>query len=130
LPYTTLFRSQFTHSRLMSWVAFDRGIKTVEHFGLEGPLERWRQLRDEIHDDICSNAFDEKRNTFVQYYGGEELDAALLLIPQTGFLPPEDPRVVGTVAAIERELVRDGLVMRYTKDVVDPTREGAFLACS
>ena len=121
---------QFTHSRLMSWVAFDRGIKSAEHFALEGPVERWRELRDMIHDDICSNAFDEKRNTFVQYYGGVELDAALLLIPQTGFLPPNDPRVVGTVAAIERELVRDGLVMRYTKDVVDPTREGAFLACS
>ena len=120
----------FTHSRLMSWVAFDRGVKSAEHFGLEGPVARWRELRAEIHADICSNAFDATRNTFVQYYGGGELDAALLLIPQTGFMPPDDPRVVGTVAAIERELVRDGLVMRYTKDVVDPTREGAFLACS
>jgi GH15 family glucan-1,4-alpha-glucosidase len=120
----------FTHSRLMSWVAFDRGVKSCERFALEGPVERWRALRAEIHDDICTHAFDARRNTFVQYYGGMELDAALLLIPQTGFLPPEDPRFVGTVAAIERELVRDGLVMRYTKDVLDPTREGAFLACS
>ncbi|MCC7079458.1 MAG: glycoside hydrolase family 15 protein [Burkholderiales bacterium] len=120
----------FTHSRLMSWVAFDRGIESCERFGLNGSPERWRELRAEIHDDICANAFDAERNTFVQYYGGTDLDAALLLIPQTGFLPPDDPRIVGTVAAIERELVRDGLVMRYTKDVVDPTREGAFLLCA
>ncbi len=120
----------FTHSRLMSWVAFDRGVKSAEHFGLAAPLERWRELRAEIHADICSKGFDANRNTFVQHYGGSDLDGALLLIPQTGFLPPDDPRVVGTVAAIERELVRDGLVMRYTKDVVDPTREGAFLVCS
>jgi GH15 family glucan-1,4-alpha-glucosidase len=120
----------FTHSRVMSWVAFDRAVKSCERFGLEGPVDRWRELRAEIHDDILSNAFDERRNTFVQYYGGKELDAALLLIPQTGFLPADDPRVAGTVEAIERELVRGPFVMRYTKDVVDPTREGAFLACS
>jgi GH15 family glucan-1,4-alpha-glucosidase len=121
----------FTHSRLMSWVAFDRGVKSCEHFGLDGPVDRWRELRAAIHDDVCSNAFDAKRNTFVQYYGASELDAALLLIPQTGFLPPKDPRIVGTVAAIENELMRgDGLVMRYTKDVIDPSREGAFLICS
>lgn len=120
----------FTHSRLMSWVAFDRGVKSCEHFGLDGPVARWRALRAEIHEDICRNAFDAERNTFVQYYGGPDLDAALLLIPQTGFLPPEDPRIAGTVAAIERELMRGGLVMRYSKDIVDPTREGAFLACS
>ena len=121
----------FTHSRLMSWVAFDRGIKSCERFGLEGPVDRWRKIRAEIHDDVCANAFDAKRSTFVQHYGGSELDAALLLIPQTGFLPPDDPRIVGTVAAIERELVRgDGLVMRYTKDALDPQREGAFILCS
>jgi GH15 family glucan-1,4-alpha-glucosidase len=114
----------------MSWVAFDRGVKSAEHFGLEAPLQRWRELRAEIHEDICANGFDARRNTFVQYYGGDELDAALLLIPQTGFLPPQDPRIAGTVAAIERELMRDGLLMRYTKDIVDPTREGAFLVCS
>ena len=120
----------FTHSRLMSWVAFDRAVKSCERFGLEGPVDRWREILDESHDDVMSNAFDERRNTFVQYYGGKELDAALLLIPQTGFLPADDARVAGTVEAIERELVRGPFVMRYTKDVVDPTREGAFLACS
>jgi GH15 family glucan-1,4-alpha-glucosidase len=120
----------FTHSRLMSWVAFDRAVKSVERFDLEGPVEKWRSLRAEIHADICEHAFDAQRNTFVQYYGGHELDAALLLIPQTGFLPADDPRIAGTVAAIEQELKRGPFVMRYTKDVVDPTREGAFLACS
>jgi GH15 family glucan-1,4-alpha-glucosidase len=121
----------FTHSRLMSWVAFDRGVKSCERFGLHGPVERWREIRAEIHGDVCANAFDTKRNTFVQYYGASELDAALLLIPQTGFLPAKDPRIAGTVAAIERELVRgDGLVMRYSKDAADPQREGTFLLCS
>jgi GH15 family glucan-1,4-alpha-glucosidase len=121
----------FTHSRLMSWVAFDRAVKSCERFGLDGPVERWREVRAEIHADVCANAFDEKRNTFVQYYGARDLDAALLLIPQTGFLPAKDPRIAGTVAAIERELMRgNGLVMRYTKDVADPQREGAFLLCS
>jgi GH15 family glucan-1,4-alpha-glucosidase len=121
----------FTHSRLMSWVAFDRGVKSCERFGLEGPVERWREVRAEIHADVCANAFDEKRNTFVQSYGARDLDAALLLLPQTGFLPAQDPRIAGTVAAIEQELVRgDGLLMRYTKDVADPQREGAFLLCS
>ncbi|HEX5046721.1 MAG TPA: glycoside hydrolase family 15 protein [Gammaproteobacteria bacterium] len=121
----------FTHSRVMSWVAFDRGVQGCERFGLDGPVDRWRAIRDEIHRDLCANGFDERRNTFVQYYGGRELDAALLLIPQTGFLPPDDPRIAGTVAAIERELVRaDGLVLRYSKDAADPAREGAFLACS
>jgi pentatricopeptide repeat protein len=121
----------FTHSRLMSWVAFDRGVKSCERFGLDGPVDRWREIRAEIHDDVCKNAFDAKRNTFVQYYGARELDAALLLIPQTGFLPADDPRIAGTVAAIERELMRDdGLVYRYTKDAEDTKREGAFLICS
>jgi len=121
----------FTHSRVMSWVAFDRGIKSCERFGLDAPVDRWREIRTAIHEDVCANAFDAKRNTFVQYYGARELDAALLLIPQTGFLPANDPRIAGTVAAIERELVSDdGLVMRYTKDVEDLGREGAFLICS
>src|SRR5688572_28820050 len=121
----------FTHSRVMTWVAFDRCVKSCERFGLDGPVDRWREIRTEIHDDVCKNAFDSKRNTFVQYYGARDLDAALLLIPQTGFLPANDPRIAGTVAAIERGLVRDdGLVMRYTKDVEDPGREGAFLICS
>ncbi|NLD70207.1 MAG: glycoside hydrolase family 15 protein [Limnobacter sp.] len=123
----------FTHSRLMCWVAFDRGIRACEHFGHEGPVERWRSLRDEVHADICANGFDRSRNTFVQYYGGRPLDAALLQIPQVGFLPCDDPRVVGTVDAIERELMRDGLVRRYSTDEVDDGvggHEGAFLACS
>jgi GH15 family glucan-1,4-alpha-glucosidase len=115
----------------MSWVAFDRGVQSCERFGLDGPVDRWRAIAEEIHRDICANGFDSSRNTFVQYYGGSELDAALLLIPQTGFLPPDDPRIAGTVAAIERELVLDGgLVLRYSKDAADPSREGAFIACS
>jgi GH15 family glucan-1,4-alpha-glucosidase len=121
----------FTHSRVMSWLAFDRGIKACERCGLDGPVDRWRELRAEIHDDVCAKAYDAERNTFVQYYGATDLDAALLLIPQTGFLAADDPRFVGTVAAIERELVdSDGLVMRYTKDAANPQREGAFLLCS
>jgi GH15 family glucan-1,4-alpha-glucosidase len=121
----------FTHSRLMSWVAFDRGVKSCERFRLDGPVDRWREIRAEIHADICANAFDAKRNSFVQYYGASEVDAALLLMPQMGFLPAKDPRFVATVAAIERELVRgDGLVMRYAEDEADPQPEGAFLLCS
>ncbi len=123
----------FTHSRLMCWVAFDRAVKSAEHFGLTGPVEHWRAVRDGIHADVCANGFDARRGTFVQYYGGTPLDAALLLLPQTGFLPPGDPRVRGTVAAIERELLRDGFVLRYSTDEVDDGLEGgegAFLACS
>jgi len=123
----------FTHSRLMCWVAFDRAVKSVEHFGLEGPVERWRTIRDEIHEDVCSRGFDSQRGTFVQHYGGTALDASLLLLPQTGFLPPGDPRVVATIAAIERELKRDGFVLRYATAEVDDGLEGgegAFLACS
>ncbi len=123
----------FTHSRLMCWVAFDRAVKSSEHFGLDGATGHWRKVRREIHDDICANGFDKGRNSFVQHYGGTALDASLLLIPQFGFLPPEDPRVVGTVEAIERELLVDGFVLRYPTEHVDDGvggREGAFLACS
>jgi GH15 family glucan-1,4-alpha-glucosidase len=126
-------RRHFTHSKLMAWVAFDRAIKSVESFGRSGPVDEWRTLRAQIHDDICANGFDPEKNSFVQYYGGKGVDAALLLIPQVGFLPPEDPRVHGTVAAIERELMEGGLVLRYrTQENVDglPKGEGAFLACS
>jgi GH15 family glucan-1,4-alpha-glucosidase len=126
-------RRHFTHSRLMAWVAFDRAIKGVEAFGLSGPVEEWRQLRTQIHADICNKGFDPEKNSFVQYYGGKGVDAALLLIPQVGFLPPEDPRVQGTIAAIERELMVDDLVLRYrTEENVDglPPGEGAFLACT
>src|SRR6185295_10140552 len=100
----------------------------------EGPLDRYRQLRSDIHEEVCRRGFDAERNTFTQYYGSRQLDAALLLIPQVGFLPPSDPRVVGTVEAVQRELVRDGFVMRYIPDehAADglPPGEGAFLACS
>jgi GH15 family glucan-1,4-alpha-glucosidase len=117
----------------MSWVAFDRGIKTVERFGLSGPAKRWRQVRDAIHANVCRRGWDSERSTFVQYYGGKPIDAALLLMPQVGFLPCDDPRVIGTVDAIKRELVRDGFVYRYsTHESPDglPPGEGAFLACS
>ena len=124
---------QFTFSKVMIWTAFDRAIKSVEKFALEGPVDRWRALRDEVHAEVCAKAFDAKQNAFVQTYESDALDASLLLIPLIGFLPHDDPRVIGTVAAIERELVVDGLVLRYrTTDGVDglPAGEGVFLACS
>jgi GH15 family glucan-1,4-alpha-glucosidase len=123
----------FTHSRLMSWVAFDRAVKSCEDFTLDGSSPRWRDLRDRIKADILANGFDRKRNSFVQHYGGATLDAALLLVPLVGFLPPDDPRVEGTIAAIERELAPDGFVRRYSTEHVDDGiggPEGAFLACS
>jgi len=123
----------FVHSKLMAWVAFDRMIASASIYGLSGPLERWRRIRDEIHADICRNGFNAERNTFVQYYGGATVDAALLFIPLVGFLPPDDPRVLGTVAAIERDLLNNGLLRRYdTDDGFDGLDgdEGAFLACS
>jgi GH15 family glucan-1,4-alpha-glucosidase len=127
-------RRHFTHSKVMCWVAFDRAIKAVERRGLPGPVERWRKLRDELHRDVCQRGYDARLRSFVQYYGGAELDAALLLMPAVGFLPPSDVRVRGTVAAVERELLRGGFVRRYTMstDRVDglPGTEGAFLACS
>ena len=113
-------RRLFTFSKVMAWVAFDRTVRDAERFKLEVPLERWRQVRDHIHTTICEHGFDKSRNTFTQSFGGSELDASLLLIPVVGFLPPDDPRVRGTVAAIERELVVDGFVLRYqTKSGVD-----------
>jgi len=124
---------QFTHSKVMAWVAFDRAVRSIEEFDLDGPVERWRRVRSEIHDKVCAKGFNPNRNAFVRSFGGTELDAALLLIPLVGFLPPDDPRVRGTVEAIERELMRDGLVLRYdtklSKDGL-PSGEGAFLACS
>ncbi|BCJ74634.1 glucoamylase [Catellatospora sp. IY07-71] len=126
---------QFTHSKLMAWVAADRSVKAVEQFGRTGPVTRWRELRDEIARDILTHGFDARRNTFTQYYGSAELDASLLMMPLVGFLPATDPRVRGTVAAIERELLQDGFVQRYTQrpeNLVDglPPGEGAFLACT
>lgn len=124
----------FTHSRLMSWVAFDRAVKTVERSRLEGPVDQWRKVRDEIRRDILTNGYDAERNTFVQAYGSSALDAALLLIPQVGFLQPTDPRVVGTVDAILADLsLSDSLILRYRRDQTDDGlagHEGAFLICS
>jgi GH15 family glucan-1,4-alpha-glucosidase len=123
----------FTYSKLMAWVAFDRAVKMVEGFKVDGPVERWRALRERIHRDVCDNGFSRKRNSFVQCYGRHELDASLLLIPITGFLPPEDPRVRSTAEAIRRDLTQDGLVLRYrTEEAEDglPPGEGVFLACS
>jgi GH15 family glucan-1,4-alpha-glucosidase len=129
-------RRHFTHSKVLAWVAIDRAVKGVEQFGLEGPVERWRRLRAEIHQEVCQRAYDPDRGTFTQSYGSRQLDASLLLIPLVGFLPPSDPRVRGTVEAIERELCQDGFVLRYPTgeeaEPVDglPGREGAFLACT
>jgi GH15 family glucan-1,4-alpha-glucosidase len=126
-------RRPFTHSKLMAWVAVDRAVSGVEQLGLAGPLDRWRALRAEIHDDVCRRGFDPARNAFVQAYGSPELDAALLMVPLVGFLPPSDPRVRGTVEAIQRELCEDGLVLRYrTERTADglPPGEGVFLPCS
>ncbi|MEU8381986.1 glycoside hydrolase family 15 protein [Streptosporangium sp. NPDC048865] len=128
-------RRHFVHSKVMCWVAVDRAVKQVEAFGKRAPLERWKELRDRIHAEICDRGFDPVRGTFTQSYGSQELDAALLLIPIVGFLPPEDPRVAGTVEAIQRELMVDGFVLRYPvspDNDVDglPGGEGAFLACS
>ena len=123
----------FTYSKAMAWVAFDRTLKSAEMFGLPGPVERWRALCGEIHADVCAKAWNEERNTFTRSYGSKDLDASLLLLAPIGFLKPDDPRYRGTVEAIERELVVDGLVLRYdslkSKDGL-PAGEGAFLACS
>lgn len=123
----------FTHSKVMAWVAFDRGIKDARAFALDGPVERWEEIRAAIHEQICTEGYDAQANTFVQSYGSPHLDASLLLIPQVGFLPATDARVRGTVEAIERHLVVDGLVQRYsTVATLDglPPREGTFLPCS
>jgi len=126
-------RQHFTYSKVMAWVAFDRAIKSAERFGLPGPVDHWRRLCKEIHADVCANGFDKQRNAFMQAYGSSEMDASVLMIPLVGFLPPDDPRVIGTIEAVERELMRDGLVQRYRTSRVDdglPAGEGAFLACS
>ena len=123
----------FTHSRVMLWAAFDCAIRAVENFGLDGPVERWHRLRDEIAAEVEAKGFDSERNTYVQYYGSTEVDASLLVLPQTGYLAPDDPRMLGTVAAIERDLLHNGLLMRYrTESGVDglPAGENPFLACS
>ncbi|WP_240139831.1 glycoside hydrolase family 15 protein [Streptomyces sp. MUM 178J] len=130
-------RRHFVHSKVMAWVAVDRTIKLIESGDADGPLERWRELRDDIHRDVCEKGYDKERNTFTQSYGSKELDASLLLIPQMGFLPPDDKRVIGTIEAIQRELsTEDGFVLRYPTAGEDAGvdglegDEGAFLACS
>jgi GH15 family glucan-1,4-alpha-glucosidase len=126
-------RRAFTHSRVMAWVAVDRAVKAVERFGLEGPVDRWRRLRDVIHEDVCRQGYDADLGAFVQSYGSKLLDASLLMIPLVGFLPATDPRMLGTVRAIQQHLVADGFVARYqTLPHVDglPPGEGAFLPCT
>lgn len=131
-------RRHFVHSKVMAWTAFDRAIRIAEMDGREGPLDAWRQIRDEIHAEVCEKGYDAERNTFVQYYGATEVDAALLQILETGFLPADDPRVVGTVDAINEDLMVGGFLKRYRtgdgQDSVDGLsgegQEGAFLACS
>jgi GH15 family glucan-1,4-alpha-glucosidase len=126
-------RRHFTHSKVMAWVALDRAVKDVETRGLEGPVDRWRALRDRVHAEVCQRAYNVELGTFVQHYEGTTLDASLLLIPALGFLPAADPRVAGTIAAIERGLMRDGFVHRYaTSTGIDglPPGEGAFLICT
>lgn len=126
-------KQHFTHSRVMAWVAFDRAIRDATKYGYGGPLRRWRQLRDALHNEICTHGFDTARQTFTQYYGSHQTDASLLMMTEVGFLPPRDPRIAGTIAAIEQDLLRHGLVDRYRSDSgVDglPQGEGTFLLCS
>jgi GH15 family glucan-1,4-alpha-glucosidase len=126
-------RRCFTHSKVMVWVAFDRAIKAVENSGLHGPVDRWREIRGEVHAEVCAHGFDAAQGCFVQSYGSTVVDASLLVMPLVGFLPADDPRVVGTVEAIQRRLCVDGLILRYdTAERHDglPKGEGAFLACS
>jgi len=127
-------RRHFTHSKVMAWVAFDRAVGAVEHLGLDGPLGRWRSIRDTIHAEVCREAYDPDRRTFTQSYGSKQLDASLLIMALVGFLPADDVRIEGTVAAVQRELSDDGLIQRYSTDgqAVDglPPGEGVFLPCS
>jgi GH15 family glucan-1,4-alpha-glucosidase len=124
---------QFTHSKMMAWVAFDRAVLLAEQRHYEAPLEKWKALRDQIHAEVCAKAYNTTKNAFTQAYGSDHLDAAVLLMPLVGFLPASDPRVKGTIEAIERELMPNGLVLRYDSGKVDdglPADEGVFLACS
>jgi len=128
-------KRHFVHSKVMAWTAYDRAVKTVEKMGLPGPVERWRKLRDTIHEEVCLRGYDKARRTFTQYYGSEELDSSLLLIPLVGFLPADDARMVGTVQALEQHLMHDGLIHRYTnahRGHVDGVagNDAAFLPCN
>jgi GH15 family glucan-1,4-alpha-glucosidase len=123
----------YVSSKVMTWVAFDRGIKSAETFGFEAPLDKWRKLRDKIHRDVCDKGFDREQNCFVESYGSKLLDASILMLPSVGFLPPSDPRVRGTLEAIEKHLIRDGFVLRHDPREVSEEKqpiEGAFLACT
>jgi GH15 family glucan-1,4-alpha-glucosidase len=123
----------YVSSKMMTWVGFDRGIKSAEKFGFEAPLEQWRSLRDAIHRDVCEKGFDPEQNTFVESYGSQLLDASILLLPAVGFLPASDPRVRGTLAAIEKHMMRDGFVLRHDPREISSEKqpiEGAFLACT
>jgi GH15 family glucan-1,4-alpha-glucosidase len=128
-------RRHFTHSKVMAWNAVNSAVRDIEDFALDGPIDKWKAMREQIHAEVLEKGYDAERNTFTQYYGSKELDASVLMIPLVGFLPAADPRVVGTVDAIQRELTMDGFVMRYDSrqsEHVDGLsgREGAFLACS
>ena len=126
-------RRHFVHSKVMAWVAFDRAIRDVERWGLDGPLDSWRRARDEIHREVCERGWNAERSTFTQSYDSVALDASLLMIPQYGFLPATDPRVLGTIDAIQRELCVDGFVLRYPTEIAQdglPPGEGAFLPCT
>ncbi len=125
--------AHYVSSKVMTWVAFDRGIKSAEQFGFKAPLERWRSLRDEIHREVCDKGFDRELNSFVMCYGSQWLDASILLLPSVGFLPAKDPRVLGTLAAIEKYMMRDGFVLRHDpREISNELQpiEGAFLACT
>ncbi|HUY65070.1 MAG TPA: glycoside hydrolase family 15 protein, partial [Acidimicrobiales bacterium] len=128
-------RRHFTHSKVMAWVALDRGVRSAERFGLEGPVEEWKKVRQLVHDEVCDKGFNQSVGAFTQFYGSDELDASLLMVPLVGFLAPDDRRVVSTVEAIGRELTEDGFVLRYRAAAAHHVdglegREGAFLACS
>ena len=123
----------YVSSKVMTWVGFDRAIKSAEKFGFEAPLDRWRELRDTIHREVCEKGFDRARNTFVESYGSQLLDASVLMLVSVGFLPASDPRVLGTLEAIENHMMRDGFVLRHDPSEVSDEKqpiEGAFLACS
>ncbi|MET0896223.1 MAG: glycoside hydrolase family 15 protein [Acidimicrobiia bacterium] len=126
-------RQHFTHSKVMAWVGFDRAVMTAEKLGLPGPVDKWRQARDDIHQQVCEEGYDPDKGAFTQAYGSKAMDASLLTLPMFGFLPADDPRMIGTVAAVERELLHDGFVLRYdSSEVADglPAGEGVFLPCS
>jgi GH15 family glucan-1,4-alpha-glucosidase len=126
-------RRHYTQSKVMAWVVFDTGLRLAERFGLDAPVERWKRIRQEIHDEVCEKGHDAERNTFTQYYGSKELDAAALAVVLFGFLPGSDPRVTGTIDAIRDGLGHDGFISRYSTEETDdglPGSEGQFLACS